>query len=204
MTVRAGMRRNAAHCVENKSFRSKPSRPAKVSLGCGRPQKAGNMSKEVPQGTRDGVHKFLSHLSLVNYELGNFIVNLAVSWRGLYSSDADQQEDYAKLWASNLVESIHDFEDSFSALEDYKDSILELAAIRNHADRIVRGQEPLGVEIHSRLLEGNRDADLNTDKSLEDFAKDLGIKKEDAADLKAFLEFKKGEERAKLPLDQIV
>jgi hypothetical protein len=157
--------------------------------------------------SEDEVQSFLSHLSRVNDQLGKFIINLAVGWRGLYSSDADQQEQSAERSAESFKS---DNPLLTQALENYTNSMLELAAIRNHAERVLREDEPLGAEIHKRhpindeireRLQVQRG--FETEVSLSEFAAALGIEKEDAADLKAFLAFEEAEKRANLALDKI-
>lgn len=151
----------------------------------------------------EDVQDFFSHLSRVNDELGRFIVNLAVGWRGSRFSDADQQEEYT-LDSAEAFKSDNPL--VIQALENYKDSVSELAAIRNHAEHILRGQDPLGAEINERHPLTNEIRErlelqkgFETQANLGDFAAALGIDKEDAAHLKAFLTFEEAEKRANLP-----
>jgi len=134
---------------------------------------------------QEAVGHLLFHLSMVNQELGRFFINNG-------HDDAGQQEEYAVDWAQKLDALV---EGDGTELQMYEESVEELGAIRTHTGHLLRGETTLGKEVYDKLIAVNPKADLNTDRSLGDMAKDLNIGTSDAANLKAFLAFKKFNEQ---------
>lgn len=153
---------------------------------------SGESQLENQRAIQEAANKFLFHLSMVNSEIGYFYINNG-------HDDAHQQEQYAVDWAEKLVNAVVDDPDDdpflFNALENYKDSVLELSAIRVHAGHLLRGDVPLGTEVYERLVKADPSVDFNTDRSLGEMATALGIDKDEAAYLKAHLAFNKNKRK---------
>jgi hypothetical protein len=136
--------------------------------------------------TREAVNRFLFHLSEVNHELSRFFVTSR--------SDADMKETYAVNWAEKLCAELNDtFADQ--SLEMYKESVLEIAAIRSHSLYLISGRSPCGQQIYDKLVAANPNVDLSLTHShvgcsLTDLRDKLGITVEEAADLKAYIAFR--------------
>jgi hypothetical protein len=162
-----------------------------------------NEAEEIdPSRVREIVTGFFSHLSRVNDESGQFIVESSHWWGQQYLSDACQQEEHVLRWAEKLTDLLASPDDPriTDALEAYKDSISELRAVRSYKEHILRGEVPLGAEINERHPITNEIRErlqmqqgFETQASLKDFAAAFEIDKENAAHLKAFLKFNKAE-----------
>ena len=143
------------------------------------------------EDVKRAVERFLSQLSRVNHEL------VALHKRGDTNHDLHQQEQNALGCAKKLVEAIGL---GSSDLASYEDSVAEFRAIRAYTRVVKSGGTPRGETVYKNVIESlqGEDADaydaLRSDpdqfcneRSIGDIASELGIDRDESADLKTFL-----------------
>lgn len=133
---------------------------------------------------RECVYRLLLHLGQVNHELGRL-------WNRKDDGDLDQQETYALNWAEKLVDAIDpDEHDDLLRieLECYKDEIAEFQAVRCWERFVQQNDEPLGIEIYTKVIDRMPHIDLSFEGRLHEKAKELGLSRYEAAHLKVAIE----------------